>query len=277
MLWRRIFDHSPQFTLFSDKLAAKDYIRERLPELKIPETLWVGSSLMDAPQDLIGPDVVIKTNHGSSFNYFPARETLPWEAVCERFAGWMREPYGQDRMEWGYLNVERRVFIERLVAVPDGQLLLDIAIECSDGVASYGYITIHQKMENKKLNNYAVNGEEIELFGKYIDAQYRLPKALNVKANFLQSVQFAERLSQGFDYLRVDFLGNGEDLYGGEITVYPMGGIFNATPEGERGGDTLVNENWDIRKSWFLSTPQRGWKKYYAWALNRAMRAADTD
>jgi hypothetical protein len=225
---------------------------------------------------LIGPDVVIKTNHGSSFNYFPAREGLNWEEVCERFAAWMREPYGQDRMEWGYLNVERRVFIERLVPIPAGQLLLDIAIECTDGVAAYGYITIYQKMENKKLNNYAVNGEEIKLFGKYIDEQYRLPKELNVKENFLQAVQFAERLSRGFDYLRVDFLGNGEGLYGGEITVYPMGGIFNATPEDETGGDTLVNAKWDIRKTWFLSTPQRGWKKYYAWMLKRALRATDS-
>jgi hypothetical protein len=272
MLWRRIFDTNPQFTLFLDKLAAKDFITSRVPELKIPETLWVGAALDLAPPELIQDQVVIKTNHGCSYNYFPGRENLSWDELCRLFKGWMSEPFGKELWEWGHFNIERKVFIERLVPVAAGQLLLDISIECTDGVAAYGYITVHQKTENKKLNNYAVNGEQITLFSKYIEASYRLPEGLNVKANYLAAVAFAERISQGSDYLRVDFLGNGEDLYGGEITVYPMGGRFKATPDGLTGGDTLVNAQWDLRKTWFLNNPQRGWKRWYAWALDRALR-----
>jgi len=42
MLWRKIVDHNPQFALFSDKLATKEYFQRLCPELAVPRTLWVG-------------------------------------------------------------------------------------------------------------------------------------------------------------------------------------------------------------------------------------------
>jgi hypothetical protein len=57
---------------------------------------------------------------------------------------------------------------------------------------------------------------------------------------------------------------NGE-IFFSEFTVYPLSG---------RGGSNrhlrdLRNAGWDIRRSWFLSTPQTGWKGIYAAALRR--------
>jgi len=183
----------------------------------------------------------------------------------------MKKTYGVKEREWGYSGVERKIFIEQLVPVAPGSELLDISIECTDGRAIYGYITIRQKMAGKKLNNYSPAGEEIRLYGKYQGEEHRLPDYLQVRENFLQAVRLAEVLSRGMDYVRVDFLGNGAELYAGEITCYPMSGIFKPTPEGETGTDTLVNPCWDIGKSWFLHNPQTGWKGSYAEQLRRAL------
>jgi hypothetical protein len=271
MLWRKIFDHNPDFIRFCDKLAAKTYIHERLPDLLIPETLWAGPTLADAPAGLItDPDVVIKTNHGCSFNYFPAREQLNTQQLIRRFDRWMAQTYGRRFHEWGYFGVARTIFAERLVPCAGGALL-DISIECADGVVIYGYITIRNKTAEQKLNNYASDGTPISLAGKYRAATYRLPDELDVRESFLIAVDAAARLSRGLDYARIDFLSNGAQVYAGEITIYPMAGLFTPTPAGQAGTDTLVNPHWDLRKSWFLTAPQRGWKKYYARLLNGAL------
>ncbi len=36
MLWRKIVDRNPQFVLFSDKLATKDYVQRLCPDLAVP-------------------------------------------------------------------------------------------------------------------------------------------------------------------------------------------------------------------------------------------------
>jgi hypothetical protein len=33
----------------------------------------------------------------------------------------------------------------------------------------------------------------------------------------------------------------------------------------------LLAETWDVRKSWFMTTPQKGWRRLYAQALSLAL------
>ena len=65
MLWRKIFDRNPLFVTFTDKLAAKDYIRSRAPELPTPKTLWAGDAAVDIPPEILSGDVIVKTNNAA--------------------------------------------------------------------------------------------------------------------------------------------------------------------------------------------------------------------
>jgi hypothetical protein len=38
--WRKTFDHNPDFEIFCNKLACKDWVRQRCPDLPIPATLY---------------------------------------------------------------------------------------------------------------------------------------------------------------------------------------------------------------------------------------------
>jgi hypothetical protein len=71
------------------------------------------------------------------------------------------------------------------------------------------------------------------------------------------------------DYARFDFLVVGERLFAGEITVYPGGGLDNATKFAAY--NDALNPGWDLRQSWFLSTPTRGWRECYRRALARQL------
>jgi hypothetical protein len=75
MLWRKIVDHDPQFVVFSDKLAAKDYCKRICPDLPIPNTLWIGDDADAIPDELLRGDVFVKANHGYDFNAASAGDT----------------------------------------------------------------------------------------------------------------------------------------------------------------------------------------------------------
>lgn len=87
--WRKIFDRNPMFPVLADKLKVKEWARQQLSELRAAEVLWTGTRAAGLPDEFLRPDVVIKTNHGTSTNYFPPvavclgpNSMLCWTAGC---------------------------------------------------------------------------------------------------------------------------------------------------------------------------------------------------
>jgi hypothetical protein len=72
------------------------------------------------------------------------------------------------------------------------------------------------------------------------------------------------------DYVRVDFMLCGSDVYGQEFTFYSLAGLSPF----EAHIDERISDAWDLGASWFLRTPQRGWRGWYATALRRSLDAA---
>ena len=64
--------------------------------------------------------------------------------------------------------------------------------------------------------------------------------------------------------MRVDILSDGERSWFSELTVYNMAGRLPGVGDNPKEG---VSTSWDLRQSWFMTTPQRGWRRVYAWAL----------
>ncbi|WEK51015.1 MAG: hypothetical protein P0Y66_02810 [Candidatus Kaistia colombiensis] len=82
------------------------------------------------------------------------------------------------------------------------------------------------------------------------------------------------RLAAGTDYLRVDFMVVDGKLHGGEITPYPSAGLMtNSDP----AVLAQMGRSWDLGQSWFLRTPQSGWRAAYQAMLRRHVEALGTD
>ena len=81
-----------------------------------------------------------------------------------------------------------------------------------------------------------------------------LPDNFSVPATFEKAVRLAESIARDFDYIRVDFMSAGSQLYFCECTVIPMAGFSVIGAE----ADERINAAWDLRNSWFMRRPQRG-------------------
>lgn len=280
MLWRKIFDRNPLFVVFCDKLATKEYASQRFPEIRIPKTLWVGERVADIPPSVLARKVFIKCNHGCNFNWLWEPGVSDLAAIGQDVAKCLQETYGEWNMESAYVGVPKKVFVEEIIETqgPDG--LVDINVRCADGKPILASVIIHNKSDRMKVGYFNTDctryfdAGEPNPQGRTEDGYEMLPTDYLPPAALGRAIAAAAKLSRGVDYARYDFMTDGENLYMGEITVYPSAGVSKATPAGEEGFDTRVGDVWDLRGSWFLSTPQKSWKRVYARLLRRAIDRA---
>lgn len=170
---------------------------------------------------------------------------------------WLADTYGEWNMEWEYFGVPKKIFVEEFVEV-SGELA-DINVRCADGRPILDSVILNNKSDRMAFGYFNPDGTRSDLDCIANPAFYEsgnLSMDYVVSASFHAAVRCAELLSLGNDYARYDFMTNGSDLFDGEITVYPAAEVSPATPPGKIGSDTMVDWEWDLRGSWFLSTPQ---------------------
>lgn len=268
MLWRKLVDHNPQFVLFSDKLATKEYFQRLCPELPLPRTLWVGRDAEAIPDGVLGGDVYVKANHGCNFNWRVRGGQCDRAALRQESAQWLATVYGLKFGEWAYSQVAPRLFVEE--AIGDAEAgLIEFNIRASNGKAILGSVLGRCKLPDQWSVFLDVAGVPTHgMKDKEGSPIVPLPPGVEVREPYLRAVRFAEKLSVGADYVRVDFMWNGSVLYGGEITTYPAAGL---TDPDNSFVHALTLGGWDLEQAYFLKAPQRGWKRIYAGALRRQL------
>lgn len=273
MFWRRVFDRNPAFIAHCDKLQAKRLFEQQ--DVEVPETLWTGTDPAEMPISLRHADVVVKMNAGCDRNWFFRHWPDGPDAFLATTRKWLEQAYGVDGLEWAYGMASRRLFAERTIA-PDPRGIDEIKVHLFSGEVFYALIYRGEKTPDGRSGIFDAAGRRLRVTntvvaqdpGRALPAQYRVPGCYH------RAIEVARRLAAGTDYLRVDFMVADGKLHGGEITPYPSAGLMtNSDP----AVLAQMGRSWDLGQSWFLRTPQSGWRAAYQAMLRRHVEALGTD
>ena len=269
MLWRKVVDHNPQFVLFSDKLAAKEFIRSRCPDLPLPRTLWIGRDAAAIPDELLRGDVYVKANHGCNFNHRIRNGQYDRAVLREKTRRWLASAYGKKAGEWSYSAVEPKLFVEEAVGDVEAGLL-EFHVRAGNGKAILGSVMGHAKTPAQWYAYLDPEGTPtLGMKDPEGSPVVPSPRVIAAIEPYRRAVRYAQQLSVGVDYARFDFMWNGRDLFGGEITVYPAAGMSN--PANSLARAALLG-GWDVMQSHFLKSQHAGWTRLYADALKRRLK-----
>lgn len=262
--WRKIFDRNPLFIECSDKLAAKDFVRRINPKIEIPKVLWVGERAADIPDHLLAGDVVVKTNHGSSWNIPVRGDVADRQSFNRKVDTWMARRYGRKHWEWGYFGVTPKLYVEEML-MENGVPVANVFKFYAATSAITACYTVQAVPGSDEIMDGLLDVDGNSHAGFYERGVYG-----NVVAppEYEQLLEAASSLGREFDYVRCDLYLVGGKIYFSELTFYPYGGLDWDSI------DTLADltaETWDLRKSWFMTTPQKGWRRLYAQALRLAL------
>jgi len=237
--WRKLYQHNPQFPVFSDKIAVKEEIAKLIGEQYIIETLWAGDAPEDIPFDELEPPYVIKVNHSCGGNVFirTAQEIKREEIVAS-----MREQlafsHGHRFREWGYSGIPHKVMVERMIEMPGGDVPED-----------YKFYVYHGRVHFIHLDCNRFRGHERNLYDREwnllpVELRYPLISApVSKPVNLDQMTMLAEKIGAQFDFVRVDLYSPPQGILFGEVTFYPGAGLVAFIP---KEWNVRFGEPWQI-------------------------------
>lgn len=237
--WLKVYDYKPEYTRMVDKLAAKDYVAERIGEEYIIPTLGVWDSVDDIDWDSLPDQFVLKTTHGGGgcgVVVCSDKANFDKEKAIKKLEISMKSNAGKSYREKPYLNVPRKIIAEKFMAerndstssIPiatDRNDLRDYKFFCFDGEPKFLYISDSPNHELVFLNTDWTEAE----FGR---SDYKPLTNIPPKPDNLdEMLDIARKLSNGKAHVRVDLYNVNKHIYFGELTFYTGAGFIPFTPK----------------------------------------------
>jgi len=237
--WRKLYQRNPQFSLFSDKIAVKAEIARLTGEQGIIETLWTGAAPEAIPFDDLAPPYVVKVNHSTGGILFVRTpQDVKQEMIVSSMRRQLRLSHGRRLREWGYLGIQPRVLIERMVETPSGDLPED-----------YKFFVYHGRVHFIQFDCDRPRGLKLNFYDRawnLLPAKLRYPRTsapIPRPANLAQMIEMAEKIGAQFDFVRVDLYSSPQGILFGEVTFYPNAGLEPFTPA---EWDMTFGEPWHL-------------------------------
>jgi hypothetical protein len=211
-------------TRMADKLAVRDFVRERVGERYLTPVLWSGRHAEEIPFDDLPSRYVIKTNHGCA-SVAIVRGSPDRERIVTQFRNWLGKNFYWAALEEQYYRIEPRVYVEEFVDVGSGEPPLDYRFFCFHGTPAIIQVDNHDHSIN---SFYDAEWNKLDLY--YREGAERPDTAR--PANLAEMLEVASSLAAGFDFVRVDLYSDGSQVRFGEMTFTPTAGTMKLKPEG---------------------------------------------
>lgn len=236
IVYKKLFDRNPLITLTADKYRARQYIRDRIgweADNHLIPLLYVTDNPETIPFDRLSNEYIIKPNNGAgrwilaeivnglkkyNINY-THREVfnLSNEEIVNICKEWFKTIHGTQWYEWAYQEIKPLIVIEKLLREKSGKFPSDYRFGMFGSKCRLVYVTTHNLAT---FNYYDENWNVLDIRreGHEVGIPIEKPKT------FDKMIEFAEKLSAGFDFVRTDFYSIDNYIYFGEITHYPGAG-----------------------------------------------------
>lgn len=235
--YRKLYDRDPRLAWWSDKVAVKAFVEERLGADFVTPTLAVGKALPPIEHRNWPIPYVIKSNHGSGGNIFvhsPADED--WPAIERETKRWMTSRYRPHVREEHYYDIEPQILVEPYIG-QDGPPIDYKFFVFGDRTA---FILVYTG-RGSDLRIQAFDRDWNLLPCRYHKDPPETPPAM--PQSFVEMRAAAEKLGSEFSFVRVDFYEvDGRPRFG-EMTFTPGSGFRRYECA---GFDLTYGALWDV-------------------------------
>ncbi|RTL52874.1 MAG: hypothetical protein EKK40_06910 [Bradyrhizobiaceae bacterium] len=226
----KLLGRKDRHSVYSDKLAARDFIRRVCGDLvRIPRLIWVGEDLSLARSIALPKKFVIKPNHTSGdIIIVEDVDNFDWEEAIGKSKAWLARDFSFNVGDWVCRWIKPQVFIEEFLGDSNGIVPPDYKFFCFNGTVhfievDYGrYRNLAQAFYNTDFQRMPV------YYGHRSRSKSYEGDAIKPK-NLESMIRIAEMLSKGEPFLRIDMY-DGEKPIMGEIGVHPHSGYAAFEP-----------------------------------------------
>lgn len=210
----------------ADKFEVREYIKEIGCEEILNDLIAVYEKVDDIEWEFLPQQFVIKLNVGCGCNLIIQNKSeYSFLEVKKKIKKWMKIKHYLGYSEMQYKGVKPYILVENYLKNNDGRKIDDYKFYCFNGSAPYVMVCVARDDLGHNAKFFYFNRDwQMQMMSedaiKY-GATTEIPKPINIDKAF----DYAEKISKGFPFVRVDlYLVNGK-VYFGEMTFTPGGAM----------------------------------------------------
>lgn len=204
--------------LVADRIKVRDYVLSKNTDCKLIGLLWHGRNFNRNIYEKLPNRFVIKANHGSGMVKIVNKNEVTYDELMKIITDWLSYDYGKLTRQWVYNKLEKKLIVEEYIGY-DNRGLHDFKFFCINGTVELVQVDI-DRFHDHKRNLY---NKEFNLLN--IKLTYENGPAIEKPDFYKKAVEIAEKLSEDFDFIRVDLYITEEGVYFGEMTNIPGNGF----------------------------------------------------
>ena len=216
-----------------DKYSVRDFVRSRIGEGYLNRMY----QLCDKPEDIdfnrLPDKFVIKTTDGGNGDnvlFITDKSNLDVKDCIHTLNSWKGKRYDRISREWAYSGMKHsRVIIEELLEDPssaDGSID-DYKFLCFNGKFKYLWVDKNRFSEHRR----GFWDHSLNFMDDAISDCPTFNSAPDLPTNIGKMIDIAEKLAQGFPFIRVDLYNIKGKILFGELTFYPWSGYVQYSPD----------------------------------------------
>lgn len=223
--WLKFNDRNPLYSLVSDKLAVREYVRNKIGEDYLIPLIGYWKKFNEINFQELPVQFVLKCNHDSG-GVIICKDKLKLNLLKakKKIENSLKRKFFYIGREWQYKNIKPLIICEELLLDKDGNPPADYKISCFDGkVDNIMVCTGRFSKEGVKFYFFDKNWD----FLRYNKGDDKLPINFTIEKpkNLEKMLEIAEVLSEDFRYARIDLYNLNGKIYFSEITLSPCSGF----------------------------------------------------
>ena len=235
--WKKIYAYEPIHTIIADKLAVREHVTSVIGEEYLIPILKVYNQIDEIFLEDLPDAFVFKSNNGSSNVKIINRKkgNISESELRDIAQRWLNDDYFGWTKERQYRDIKTKIFAEKYFSNEFGTPPNDYKFHCFSGKVKYINVDIDRFIKHKRAffdpdwKNVPFDWGE-----KYVEQIFDIEKPKKLE----EMIFLAEKLSTGFDYIRVDLYYVRDCIFFGELTLHPTSGFKGFT-------QMSIIENWE--------------------------------
>lgn len=242
--WLKLYNRNPIYTTMVDKYTVKQYVAKIIGDEYIIPTIGVWDKFDDIDFASLPSQFVLKCTHDSGgIVICTDKNKLNIQQTKEKINRSLATNYYLLGREWPYKNVKPKIIAEKYMIDESGYELKDYKFMCFDGRVECVFTCTERFSDSGiKVTFFDCNWERLPFIRHYPASN----KTISKPKQFNKMIELAKKLSEGIPFVRIDLYEIDNQIYFGEITLYPGNGMEKFTPH-----------EWDYRLGSLIKLPKK--------------------
>jgi len=221
--WIALYWQSPLIVKCADKYLMREYAKDCGCEEILVPLLGVYNNAEEIDFDALPQKFVLKCNHGCGGHILcEDKSKLDIEATKKQLNNCLSEDYGKRFFEFHYSKIPPKIICEKFLDFSMEKSLIDYKIHCFNGKPAFFLVCTDRDYHDDSvvITSYSLEWEKLSLLKDEGKVDVSKPELLN------EMIEYAEKLSKPFPYVRMDFYNVENKKYLGEFTFTPQGNFM---------------------------------------------------